>query len=104
MSFLKKLASLFTFPAPGGSGSFYTFTVQCQRCGEHIQGRVDFRNQLSTEYDDSGRATHFFCRKFLIGEGHCFQQIETEFTFDLDHKLTDRKIAGGKFVEDAGIS
>jgi hypothetical protein len=102
MSFFKKLASLFTLPASGSPGDFYTFTIQCLRCGEHIQGRVDFRNQLSAEYDDSGRATHFFCRKVLIGQGHCFQQIEAELTFDLDHKVTDRKITGGKFVEDAG--
>jgi hypothetical protein len=72
--------------------------VQCLRCGEQIRGRVDLRNDLSIEYDGGGSAS-YHCRKVVMGSGRCFQQIEVYLNFDANHKLTDRQIQGGKFVE-----
>ena len=104
MSFLKKLASLFTFPTPSSTGNFYTFTVQCLRCGEQIEGHVDLRNQLSAEYDGAERVASYFCRKVLMGQQRCFQQIEVEFNLDANRKVIERKITGGKFVDDPAAS
>ena len=94
MNLLKKI-----FPsAPAQSSSrFYSFAVQCNRCGETIEGRVNLANDLSTDYVDDRPVYHV--RKVLMGSGHCFQQIEVEFTFDSSHKVIDQQITGGRFVE-----
>ena len=73
--------------------------VRCRRCGEIIEARVDVANELSQDYDDSGRAT-YHCRKGLIGNQRCYQAIEVELLFDADRRLIDRQISGGEFVED----
>lgn len=71
--------------------------VKCNRCGEIIRTRINLRNDLSIEYGDE---TTYFCRKIVIGEQMCFQQIEVELTFDANRNLTGRKIKGGTFVEE----
>ena len=97
MGFFKKLTSI--FGAPGGSyDPSYWLEVQCSRCGEIIRARVDMRNDLSIDYEDD--IPRYYCRKVLMGEQRCFQQIEVELTFDSNHKLIDRRIRGGKFVDE----
>jgi hypothetical protein len=39
------------------------------------------------------------CRKILMGEGRCFQQIEVVLKFDQDRRMVDRTISGGDFIE-----
>ncbi len=94
MDFLKKI-----FPgAPSRSSSpFYSFTVQCSRCGEIIEGRINLGNDLSAEYE--GDRVLYHVRKVLMGSGLCFQQIEVELTFASSHNIVDRQIAGGRFVD-----
>ena len=100
MGFFKKLSSLFS--APGGAeDASYWVVVQCNRCGEQVRARVDTRNDLSIQYGEGNGSPTYFCRKVLIGEGHCFQRMEVELTFDQDRKLIDRKVQGGKFVDEA---
>ncbi len=94
MNFFKKI---FSAPAAQPPGSFYSFTVQCSRCGESITGRISLANDLSADYEDERLLYHV--RKVLMGSGLCFQQIEAEFTFDSSHKVIDRQITGGRFVE-----
>ena len=90
MGFLKKL-----FGGGGtSSGTFYDFSVVCDRCGETIEGRVNLSNDLSLD-DDSG----YFVRKVLMGSGRCFQQVEAVLKFDASRKLLDTQVSGGKFVE-----
>ena len=103
MSFFKKIADLFSPPASTAKpasrdASAYWVTVRCNRCGETLRARVDLHNDLSIEYGES--AATYFCRKVLMGEGHCFQRIEVELTFDSDRRLTNREISGGQFVEE----
>ncbi len=94
MNLLKKLFS----SAPAGpSSNFYAFTVQCDRCGETIEGRINLANDPSAEYEDDRLVYHV--RKVLMGSGKCFQQIEVEFKFDASRKMIDRQISGGHFVE-----
>jgi hypothetical protein len=100
MSFFKKLSNLFSSPGVLEDASYW-LTVKCNRCGETIRARVDLRNDLSIEYSEDGvSAATYFCRKTLMGEGHCFQRIEVELTFDIQHKLLNREISGGQFVDD----
>ena len=98
MGFFKQLGKLFN-PGPKNEQWVQWVKVQCNRCGEIIEGRVDLRNDLSTNYTEEGGQT-YFTRKVLMGEGHCFQRIEVELTFDKDRQLTERTISGGKFVDE----
>jgi hypothetical protein len=97
MSFFKKLSSLFS-PTNPASKDYYPIAVRCNRCGEKVQARVNMNNDLSIEYDETSGKTTYFCRKVLIGEKQCFQQITVELTFDQDRKLKDRQVFGGEFV------
>jgi hypothetical protein len=93
MGFLKNLF----FPSRP-SGTFYSFSVKCKRCGETIQGQVNVYNEPSLELDEKGKP-FYTCRKVLIGNGYCFQRIEVIFKFDEGRRVLDRQINGGEFVE-----
>ncbi len=101
MDLLKRVLSFFSSPA-ATDASCHWITVRCRRCNEIIRARVDLRNDLSAEYGDGGQGggVTYFCRKTLMGEGHCFQRIEVELTFDSQHQLVNREISGGQFVDE----
>jgi hypothetical protein len=73
--------------------------VQCGRCGEVIQTRIDLNNELSTEYGEDERETAYYCRKVLIGKEGCYLPVEIELRFDAGRNLIDKQIKGGKFVD-----
>jgi hypothetical protein len=99
MGFFKKLTNFLTPPRQGEANAYW-INVRCKRCGEVIRSRVNLSNDLSPEYD--GETMTFVCRKVLIGENRCFQQIEVWLKFDANHKLIDREISGGSFAEEEG--
>ena len=101
MSFFKRLAGLFAPSPTPKQRDLYPLVVTCNRCGETITATVDLRNDLSAEYDEHTGATTYIGRKVLMGRQRCFQQIETTLRFDAAHKLLDREISGGQFVESA---
>ena len=99
MGFLKTLSNLFA-PSAKPDEFGHWVVVKCNRCGEVLRARIDLRNDPSAEYDDAGHIT-YFVRKTLIGEGHCFQRVEVELTFDQDRRLVlNREITGGQFVNE----
>ena len=97
MGFLKRLASLFSPPAP--RLRFLPLRAECLRCGEIVTGQINLANDLSSEFSESGVKT-YVCRKVLIGAGaqRCFQQIEVNLTFDENHKIIDQQVTGGKLL------
>lgn len=97
MGFFKRLSDMFSSGNRDDDVSYW-FTVQCNRCGEQIQARVNKRNDPSINYDEDGKPT-YFCRKVIMGDQLCFQKIEVELTFDQNRNVIDRQIKGGKFVE-----
>jgi hypothetical protein len=99
MSLLKRFSNLFS-PQDKPDDASYWIAVKCNRCGEIIRARIDLRNDLSINYGDKPEDTTYFCRKVLIGSQHCYQQIEVELTFNSHHKLVQKEIRGGKFVEE----
>ena len=79
--------------------------VQCIRCGEKLRARVDIWNELTPEFEGAAEtATSYHCRKVLIGENKCYQPIELRLKFDKNHKLVEKTILGGKFIEEAEYS
>ena len=93
MGFLKKI---FGGGAAKSEKRYYTFQVECNRCGEIIEGRVDLDNDPSLDYDRD--QTVYFVRKGLIGNNRCFQQIEVELKFDSSRQLLEQNVTGGQFI------
>jgi hypothetical protein len=91
MGFLKKL---FGRRSASSTSDFYIFNVRCDRCGEHIEGRVNLSNDLSMD-DDGG----YLVRKVLMGSERCFQQVEVTLRYNSARQLLEKEISGGKFVE-----
>lgn len=95
MSFLKKISSIFSSPAPSDERAYWIY-VRCNRCKEVVKGRVDLYNDLSSDYD--GDQMSYFCRKVLMGTSRCFQQIEVSLKFDQNRRLIDSQVAGGQLI------
>lgn len=98
MGILKQFSRLLNPPKREEQDAYWVYT-RCKRCGEQIRTRVNLSNDLSAEYD--GENTFYNCRKMLIGEGRCFQQIEVHLKFDGARKLLDQEISGGEFISAA---
>jgi hypothetical protein len=99
MDFLKKLSNLFSPAASKKQAGGYWVAVRCHRCGEVIRTRVNLSNDLSPNFGDGGEKVTYFCRKTLIGDQRCFQQVGVELTFDANRQLIDRQIRGGDFID-----
>jgi hypothetical protein len=96
MKLINKLAHLFRGSPQDSS---FLIDVQCGRCGEVIQARIDWNNDLSAEYGEDEREMTYYCRKVLIGKRDCYLPVEIELRFDARRNLTGKQIKGGKFVE-----
>ena len=94
MNLLKRIFSSASATSPG---SYYAFKVQCNRCGELIEGRINLDNDLSADYE--GGHSLYHVRKVLIGSGLCFQRIEVELDFDSSRRIIDHQASGGRFIE-----
>jgi hypothetical protein len=78
----------------------YRIYVRCNGCGEKISTRVDLRNDLSPDYGNEGKDLIYYCRKVLMGQKLCFQQVEVHLKFNEARQLLDREISGGKFISE----
>lgn len=99
MKFIKKFLTPSAGPKEKSTKNFLIISVQCARCGEIIQTRVDLENDLSAEYGERENETTYFCRKILIGKKNCYTAIEVELTFDNQRRLIEKQIKGGTFKE-----
>ena len=85
------------FKSPNSDRDYWVY-VRCDKCGEVIKARIDLFNHLSIQYGEGNQPSTYFCRKVVIGGKRCYQQIEVLMTFDMNRKLLDQQITGGKFV------
>ena len=85
--------------APAGPAPYYV-KVLCNQCGETLEVRVNLNNDLSAEFDESGDATGFTCRKILRGNGRCSQSVEVLLSFDTCRKLVDAKLQSGRIASE----
>jgi hypothetical protein len=105
MNILKKLTNILSSSShPKTDRATYLF-VQCNKCGEKLRARVDVWNELTSEYDgQSDDPASYFCRKVLVGEKMCYQPIELRLNFDKNHRLVEKTIIGGKYIDEAEFS
>ena len=99
MNFWKKLAQFLAPSAYNEDERTFFLKVKCKRCGEVLESRINLYNDLSVEYDDRGLPESYFCRKIVMGQNHCYQQIEVGLKFNAKRQLVDKTISGGAFVE-----
>ena len=97
MGIFKKISTIFS-SSPSEDPNAIWIYVQCNRCGEKLRARISSRSELSPEFGNSDNATSFHCRKVLIGEQRCFQQIEVSLNLDTKYRIVDQQISGGKFI------
>jgi len=65
--------------APGG-GALWIY-VRCAQCNEAIRVRLQPRTDAQPEYDESGRVTHSFLRKEILGN-RCSNLMSVELHLD----------------------
>ncbi|HRJ43314.1 MAG: hypothetical protein KJZ86_05585 [Caldilineaceae bacterium] len=96
MSFLKRLASLFTGKSSSG-GRNLTVYVLSTRCNEPLSAQVDTLNALSGS--DDGDAA-LYTRKVIQGTGknRCFAQVEVELWFNSQRGLLRHAVTGGRWL------
>jgi hypothetical protein len=101
MDIFKKVSKLFSSPDSAKTDRIMYLYVQCDKCGEMLRARVDMWNELSPEFDGkSDDAVYYHCRKVLVGEKRCYQSIELTLKFNKNHKLIEKQINGGKYIEE----
>ena len=96
MNLLKKIASLFS--TSDDQGRVYWIYAQCDRCGEKLKTRVDLHNDLSINFGEGDEEDLYYTRKDIVGSGMCFAHIEATLTFDLNRRLIQKQMTGGKFI------
>ncbi len=96
MSFLKRIASLFTGKAGSNSRNLSIYVLST-RCNEPLSAEVDTLNALSGS-DDSDSA--YYTRKVIQGTGQkrCFAQVEVELWFDSGRALVRHAVSGGRWL------
>lgn len=97
MKLLESLSRIFTLPARQSESAYWVY-VRCNLCGEVLRCRVNFRSELSPDYDQGDKPAGFYCRKVLIGEKLCFQQIEVNLKFNPRFQLVDSQVTGGELI------
>jgi hypothetical protein len=101
MNIIKNLSKALSSSPAKTDRVIYLF-VKCDKCGEKLRARVDVWNDLTPEYEgNSDAAASYHCRKVLIGDKRCYKPIELILKFDKNHKLIDRQVHGGKYIEEA---
>jgi hypothetical protein len=68
------------------------YYVKGHKCGAITRVRIDRRNDLSRDDDDS-----FFVHKVVV-DSKCYGQVEVDFRYDQNYNETSREIKGGEFV------
>ena len=96
MSFLKRLASLFS-GGGGGSSRALPIYVFSTRCREPIAAEIDLVNSLSRDEENDNA---YYTRKVLQGSGknRCFTQVEVEIWFDRNKKVARHEVSGGRWL------
>lgn len=82
--------------APQSDGAIHLY-VRCERCGTPVHVRVDPRNDLLGEYDDSNEASGYRLVKEIM-DSRCFRLMRAEIAYDRARHELHRELEGGTFI------
>lgn len=68
------------------------YYVRGHKCGAITRVRIDKRNELSRDDDDT-----LFVRKVVV-DNRCYGRVEIVLRFDAAYRELSREISGGEFV------
>jgi hypothetical protein len=81
--------------AAGDPAGMYFF-IQPDKCAEVVRLRVNRENDLSLDDEEHGYWVH----KVVRGTS-CFTPVEVDLYFDLQKRLRDSQLKGGRLVDEA---
>jgi hypothetical protein len=90
------LRRLFGGKTASDDGAIHLY-VKCNRCGAPVHVRVDPRNDLVSEYDDSDDPSGYLLVKEIM-DSRCFRLMRAEITYDRARREQGRTIEGGTFI------
>lgn len=77
--------------------AFYLY-IRCERCKDLVSVRINRRNDLSQEFNQStGAVTGYRVQKGIVDQ-RCFRPISVSIMFDPGQREVSRDIAGGEFL------
>jgi len=92
MNLLKRLFGGTSKPGVTQDADALIYYVKGDKCGAVTRVRIDRRNDLSRDDDDT-----FFVRKVVV-DSKCYGQVELELRFDQHYNEVSREIKGGVFI------
>ena len=97
MGWLRRLFSR----SPGrDAGNALWLHVQCERCGEVIDVRVDRRYDMASNLLDPGEeGPAYTMHKDVVGD-RCFRRISVTLGFDRRMNIVEQDIQGGRLQRD----
>ena len=93
---MRFLRALFGAGAPAADEAIHLY-VRCAHCGTIVHVRVDPRNELLLEFDDSGMPAGYRLAKEVM-DARCFRLMRADIQYDRTRRERDRSIDGGTFV------
>lgn len=93
------LSRLFGRGAPAAGGSIMWLYVRCARCGEKIRIRINRNTDAQQEYDESGRHTHAYLRKEILGN-HCPNLMSVELQLDTSGRVIEQQAEGCVIIDE----
>jgi hypothetical protein len=96
MDFLRRLFGGGSGSGAGGDNALYLY-VKCGKCGSPLRVRVDPRNELSPEFDESEGVSGYLLRKEMM-DSKCFRLMYATLRFDARRREIGREVEGGEFI------
>ena len=95
------LRRLFSRPRGREADNALWLHVQCDRCGEVIDVRVDRRYDVASNLLDPGEeGPAYTMHKDVVGD-RCFRRISVSLRFDHRMKVVEQHIQGGRLQGDS---
>ena len=93
MGLIDSLKSLFAGAATPTDPNAIWFYVKCKRCGTPLAVRVDWRNELSADFENGG----YLLSKEMM-DNKCFTLMRAQIEFDAKRNIVKQTLDQGEFI------
>lgn len=90
------LRRLFGSKEAASDGAIHLY-VTCNRCGSPVHVRVDPRNDLTSDYDESDQPSGYRLTKEIM-DSRCFRLMRADISYDRSRRELSRELEGGTFI------